>query len=203
MHTHTHTHMHTHTHTHLQTVFSFLYLRLGGDGVCCSLNVFVFSLPQRSASPNCAETRRAKRTKCAAKTCLVTQSASALRGGMDRSVRISFLSALAANALSVSANYFLNSHMLPFCSALTLVKVQHYTAQSLKMLFRDVSFDSVFHFFKEINSFGKLQVLLLHVMLFCPLSTCFLIDKVLVICRHLWHVLWSDKISLPGCTHHG
>ena len=47
--------------------------------------------------------------------------------------------------------------VLLFCSDLTEAKERHITARSFRVLFRGASFDCIFEYLKDINSFGTLQ----------------------------------------------
>ena len=46
-------------------------------------------------------------------------------------------------------------HILLTCSDFIEMRVSHFTAKSLRMLFQDISAEKIFNFLKEINIFGK------------------------------------------------
>ncbi len=47
-------------------------------------------------------------------------------------------------------------HILLTCSDFIEMRESHFTAQSLRMLFQDISPEKIFNFLKEINIFGKI-----------------------------------------------
>ena len=47
-------------------------------------------------------------------------------------------------------------HILLTCSDLIEIRESHFTAKSLRMLFKDISPEKMFNFLKEINIFGKI-----------------------------------------------
>ena len=48
-------------------------------------------------------------------------------------------------------------HILLTCSDFIEIRDSHFTAKSLRMLFKDISPpEKIFHFLKEINIFGKI-----------------------------------------------
>ena len=55
-------------------------------------------------------------------------------------------------------------HILLTCSDFIEIRGSHFTAKSLRMLFKDISPEKIFNFLKEINIFGNLRSFL--VMLF-------------------------------------
>ena len=46
-------------------------------------------------------------------------------------------------------------HVLLTCSDLTEIRESHFTAQSLCVLFQEISSEKIFNFLKEINICGK------------------------------------------------
>ena len=46
-------------------------------------------------------------------------------------------------------------HILLTCLDFIEIRESHFTAQSLRMLFQDISSEKIFNFLKEINIFGK------------------------------------------------
>ena len=49
-------------------------------------------------------------------------------------------------------------HILLICSDFTEIRESHFTAQSLHMLFQDISPEKIFNFLKEINIFGEKKI---------------------------------------------
>ena len=49
-------------------------------------------------------------------------------------------------------------HILLTCSDFIEMRESHFTAQSLRMLFQDISPEKIFNFLKEINIFGKIEI---------------------------------------------
>ncbi len=47
-------------------------------------------------------------------------------------------------------------HILLTCSDFIEIRESHFTAKSLRMLFKDISPEKIFNFLKEINIFGKI-----------------------------------------------
>ena len=47
-------------------------------------------------------------------------------------------------------------HVLLTCSDLIEIRESHFTAQSLHVLFEDISHEKSFNFLKEIKKFGKI-----------------------------------------------
>ena len=47
-------------------------------------------------------------------------------------------------------------HILLTCSDFMEMRESHFTAQTLRMLFQDISPEKIFKFLKEINIFGKI-----------------------------------------------
>ena len=47
-------------------------------------------------------------------------------------------------------------HILLSCSGFTEIRESHFTAKSLRMLFKDISPEKIFYFLKEINVFWKI-----------------------------------------------
>ena len=47
-------------------------------------------------------------------------------------------------------------HILLTCSDFIEIRENHFTAKSLRMLFKDISPEKIFKFLKEINIFGKI-----------------------------------------------
>ena len=47
-------------------------------------------------------------------------------------------------------------HILLTCSDFIEMRESHFTAQSLRVLFQDISLEKIFNFLKEINIFGKI-----------------------------------------------
>ena len=52
-------------------------------------------------------------------------------------------------------NFKLVTIILLTCSDLTEIRESHFTAQSLRELFQDISRETIFNFMKEINIFEK------------------------------------------------
>ena len=47
-------------------------------------------------------------------------------------------------------------HILLTCSYFIEIRQSHFTAQSLRVLFQEISPEKIFNFLKEINIFGKI-----------------------------------------------
>ena len=47
-------------------------------------------------------------------------------------------------------------YILLTCSDFIEIRENHFTAKSLRMLFKDISPEKIFNFLKEINIFGKI-----------------------------------------------
>ena len=48
-------------------------------------------------------------------------------------------------------------HILLTCSDFIEIRESHFTAKSLRMLFKDISPEKIFNFLKEINILGKFK----------------------------------------------
>ena len=79
-------------------------------------------------------------------------------------------------------NFKLVTIILLTCSDLTEIRESHFTAQSLRELFQDISRETIFNFMKEINifektttmeiTFGYVRVLLTFLVWFLVVSLC-------------------------------
>ena len=49
-------------------------------------------------------------------------------------------------------------HILLTCSDFIEIRYSHFTAQSLRMLFNDISPEKIFNFLKEINILGRKKI---------------------------------------------
>ena len=62
-------------------------------------------------------------------------------------------------------------HILLTCSDFIKIRESHFTAKSLRMLFKDISPEKIFNFLKEINIFGEKKMISFLVMfVFSPIK---------------------------------
>ena len=90
-------------------------------------------------------------------------------------------------------------HVLLTCSDLTEIRESHFTAQSLRVSFQEISAEKIFNFLRKINLFliFKLQIILLMFVPCSPFKHGFKIVHIPVLTHiHFKKIIYDEKMCI-------